>query len=90
VLQKTKNNEIYRHQFSAFQFSVLGQTRISKELTYSEFLGYVKKYHPIVKSANLQISSAQANLMMARGGFDPKIEVDFEKNNSKTKNIIRY
>jgi len=34
----------------------------------------------------LQISNAQANLMMARGGFDPKIEVDFDKKQFKDKN----
>jgi len=43
-----------------------------------------------VKSANLGISAAQANLMMARGAFDPKIEIDYDKNNSRIKNIIRY
>lgn len=52
-------------------------------LTYEEYLGYVKKFHPVVKSANLIISNAQANLMMARGGFDPKIEVDFDKKQFK-------
>ncbi|MFN3968022.1 TolC family protein [Flavobacterium sp.] len=55
----------------------------TKELTYNEFLGYVKKYHPLVKSANLELNQAQANLMMARGGFDPKIEVDFEQKKFK-------
>jgi outer membrane protein TolC len=54
-----------------------------QELTYNEYLGYVKKYHPMVKSANLEVNSAQANLMMARGGFDPKIEVDFDKKQFK-------
>lgn len=54
-----------------------------KELTYNEYLGYVKKFHPLVKSANLNISNAQANLMMARGGFDPKIEIDFDKKQFK-------
>jgi len=63
--------------------TVCGQSSVSKELTYNEFLGYVKKYHPLVKSANLQLSAAQANLMMARGGFDPKIEVDFEQKKFK-------
>lgn len=62
--------------------SVWGQNT-SKELTYNEFLGFVKKYHPLVKSANLEINQAQANLMMARGGFDPKIEVDFEQKKFK-------
>jgi outer membrane protein TolC len=65
-----------------FGFSVWSQNT-SKELTYNEFLGYVKKYHPLVKSANLEINQAQANLMMARGGFDPKIEVDFEQKKFK-------
>lgn len=56
---------------------------ILNQLTYEEYLGYVKKFHPLVKSANLKISNAQANLLMARGGFDPKIEVDFDKKQFK-------
>jgi hypothetical protein len=40
-----------------------------------------------VKNANLE-SIKQANLMMARGGFDPKLKWDLAKNNSKTRNII--
>ncbi|WP_293896245.1 TolC family protein [Flavobacterium sp.] len=71
--------------FLFFNLSVYGQLKDSKELTYTEFIGYVKKYHPLVKSANLQISAAQANLMMARGSFDPKIEVDFEQKQFKDK-----
>lgn len=66
--------------FSSFVF---GQEKNLQELTYNEYLGYVKKYHPMVKSANLEVNSAQANLMMARGGFDPKIEVDFDKKQFK-------
>lgn len=58
---------------------VWGQNQNLKELNYNEFLGYVKKYHPLVKSAQLEINMAQANLMMARGGFDPKIEADFDQ-----------
>lgn len=69
--------------FLLLGFSVWGQNTTSKELTYNEFLGFVKKYHPLVKSANLEINQAQANLMMARGGFDPKIEVDFEQKKFK-------
>jgi outer membrane protein TolC len=50
-----------------------------KEMSYNEYLGFVKKYHPLVKNANLEISKAQANLMMARGGFDPKLELNYNK-----------
>ncbi len=71
--------------FLFFGFSTFGQQTISKELTYNEFLGYVKKYHPLAKNANLEVSKAQANLMMARGGFDPKIEVDFSQKQFKDK-----
>ena len=53
------------------------------QLSFNEYLGYVKKFHPLVKTANLELSRAQANLMMARGGFDPKIEVDFSKKEFK-------
>lgn len=69
--------------FLFFGFAATAQGISSKEFTYTEFLGYVKKYHPLVKNANLEINKAQANLMMARGGFDPKIEVDFSKKQFK-------
>lgn len=75
-----------KHLFLAFLFFgfvASAQDINLKEFTYTEFLGYVKKYHPLVKNANLEINKAQANLMMARGGFDPKIEVDFSKKQFK-------
>ena len=62
---------------------VVAQENNLQELSFNEYLGYVKKYHPLVKSAGLEINQAQANLMMARGGFDPKIEVDFEQKKFK-------
>lgn len=52
-------------------------------LGFNEYLGYVKKYHPIARQAQLTISIGQANLMRARGGFDPKIEVDYESKEFK-------
>ncbi|GGA64276.1 transporter [Flavobacterium palustre] len=55
----------------------------NSEFTFNEYLGYVKKFHPLVKTANLEISKAQANLMTARGAFDPKIGVDFDKKQFK-------
>ncbi|WP_417941479.1 TolC family protein [Flavobacterium sp. RS13.1] len=85
---KTKNK--LRHAAVLFSFLFLfgfsnlySQDFNKEELSYSEFLGYVKKYHPLVKQANLEISTAQAALMQARGGFDPKIEVDYNKKEFK-------
>jgi outer membrane protein TolC len=64
---------------------VFAQSKDSNELSYNEFLGYVKKFHPLVKKANLELNMAQANLMMARGAFDPKFEVDFSEKQFKSK-----
>jgi len=49
----------------------------SLQLNFREYLGYVKKYHPIAKQAALVLDVGQANLMKARGGFDPKVAVDY-------------
>ncbi|WP_224489624.1 TolC family protein [Robertkochia flava] len=49
----------------------------------NEFLGFVKKNHPIAAQANLKIDEAQANLLKARGGFDPKIDVDYNRKDFK-------
>ncbi|WP_298763921.1 TolC family protein [uncultured Polaribacter sp.] len=55
------------------------QNQIESIMTLSEYLGYVKTYHPIVKQANLIINNSEAKLLKARGAFDPKIEVDYDK-----------
>lgn len=64
-------------------YTAYSQDFNKEELSYGEFLGYVKKYHPLVKQANLEVSNAEAKLMAARGGFDPKIEVDYNKKEFK-------
>ncbi len=67
---------------SSFSFAQIQDTIT---LSFSEYLGYVKKFHPIAKQAELTIQVGQANLMKARGAFDPKIEVDNER--KKFKNL---
>lgn len=64
--------------------STFGQN--TTEFSFNEFLGYVKKYHPLVKQADLKINEAQANLMQARGAFDPKIDIDFNEKQFKDNN----
>jgi outer membrane protein TolC len=74
---------------TAFTFSQ-EQTKVQDTIifSFSEYLGYVKKFHPIAKQAELTIQIGQANLMKARGGFDPKVEVD--QNRKKFKNTEYY
>ena len=57
-------------------------------ISLAEYLGYVKMYHPIAKQANLVINESEAKLMKARGTFDPKLEVDYDR--KKFKNTEYY
>ncbi len=52
-------------------------------LSFKEYLGYVKKYHPVARQAELQINIGEANLMRSRGGFDPKLELDYDRKKFK-------
>lgn len=61
----------------------MGQEADPLVLNFREYLGYVKKYHPIAKQAELVIAVGEANLMKARGGFDPKVEVDYDRKQFK-------
>lgn len=63
-------------------------TSLTQTLTFEEYLGYVKKHHPLMKQAELTLSIGEANLLKARGGFDPKIEVDYDR--KKFKNTEYY
>lgn len=78
-----KSKLIYFILFICSNLSVFGQNTMT-EFSFNEFLGYVKKYHPLVKQADLKLNEAQANLMLARGAFDPKIEVEYNEKQFKT------
>ena len=52
-------------------------------LSFREYLGYVKSFHPVAKQARLNIDIGQAELLKARGAFDPKIEVDYDRKKFK-------
>ncbi|WP_081901757.1 TolC family protein [Cellulophaga lytica] len=68
-------------------FSILCFTSQAQEtdsiLSLEEYLGYVKKYHPIVKQARLITTESEAKLLKSRGAFDPKLEVDFSNKEFK-------
>lgn len=70
--------------FVLIGFSSFGQTEtISEVLRFNEYLGYVKKFHPIVKQSELVIDESQAKLLKSRGAFDPKFEVDYDRKKFK-------
>ncbi|UBZ09592.1 TolC family protein [Leeuwenhoekiella palythoae] len=48
-------------------------------LSFPEYISLVKQNHPVAKQANLILETGDAKLLKARGGFDPKVEVDFDQ-----------
>jgi len=64
----------------------MGAQNNPNEFTFEEYLGYVKKFHPLVKQANLKITEAQAELMKARGAFDPKLEANYDEKQYENSN----
>ncbi len=58
-------------------------TALENILSFEEYLGFVKKHHPLIKQADLVLSTGEANLLRARGGFDPKIELDYDRKKFK-------
>ncbi|MEM7186454.1 MAG: TolC family protein [Bacteroidota bacterium] len=61
---------------------------LEEVLRFEEYLGFVKTHHPLLKQANIALQNGEANLLRARGGFDPKIEVDYDR--KKFKNTEYY
>lgn len=77
--------------FLAFSVTGLAQNEtqsLEQSLSFEAYLGYVKQHHPLLKQANLKLSIGEANLLKSRGGFDPKIEVDYDR--KKFKNTKYY
>ncbi|MFC7357900.1 TolC family protein [Jejudonia soesokkakensis] len=63
--------------------TTLNAQETNQTLSFEEFLGFVKQHHPLTKQANLVLKSGEANLLRARGGFDPTIEVDYDRKKFK-------
>ncbi len=55
----------------------------SLQLGFREYLAFVKQFHPVAKQANLVLGAAEANLLQSRGGFDPKLEIDYDRKEFK-------
>ena len=66
-----------------FGNALLAQELLPKVLTFKEYLAFVKQYHPVARQAGLKLNMAEAELLRARGGFDPKIEVDYDRKEFK-------
>ena len=58
--------------------------------TLDDFIQQVKQYHPLAKQADIQVDKALAELMSARGAFDPLLELDASRKTFNDKNYYFY
>ena len=64
--------------------------RVAAILTPEDFVSIVKKYHPVIKQATIQIEKAKASIVIARGGFDPLLYVNNDQKTFSGKNYYSY
>ncbi|WP_299246844.1 TolC family protein [uncultured Aquimarina sp.] len=76
-------NKFLLYSFLFLTTVLYAQEEDTITLNFKEYLGFVKKHHPVAKQAELNISVGEANLLKSRGGFDPKIEVDYDRKKFK-------
>ncbi len=59
-------------------------------LTPEGFINIVKKYHPVIKQAEINIEKARAGIVVARGGFDPAVYLNSEQKTFDGKYYYQY
>jgi len=60
-------------------FGQLPSFSTERPFTIDDLYGFVLNYHPIARQANLLTEEARQQLRMARGNFDPKVELAYER-----------
>ncbi len=65
-----------------------GQQKIL--FTPEAFINGVKQYHPVAKQASIQVEKANADLLSAKGSFDPTVALDMSRKTFDGKNYYYY
>ncbi|MEO5592429.1 MAG: TolC family protein [Chitinophagaceae bacterium] len=76
--------------FSGFMTNCFAQRTKPEVFTLDAFIGQVRKYHPIAKQADLQVDKAGAELIAARGNFDPFLGFEASDKTFDGKNYYFY
>ncbi len=69
---------------------IFSQTNNQEIFTLDSFIQQIKKYHPIAKQASIQVDKAVAELLSAKGSFDPTIGLDASRKTFDGKNYYFY
>lgn len=71
-------------------FHIKAQNDSLNVLTLESFVAIVREYHPVASQANLLPAEAKANLLIARGGWDPTIQSDYDSKTLDGNNYYSY
>ncbi len=71
-------------------FITISFAQNEKVLSVDDFIEKIKMHHPLAKVANIQIAKANANLLTAKGGFDPVAEFNATSKTFDAKNYYYY
>ena len=74
----------------AFINALHSQTGQLQVLPLKSFIQQVKQFHPVARQAAILSDKAEANLLMARGGFDPLLNSDASNKTFDSKNYYYY
>jgi outer membrane protein TolC len=74
----------------ALVLCLLTQLSHAQTLEYTDFRQQVLEYHPLAKRADLFQGQADAMLLRAKGGFDPKIYAEHSGKNFNGKTYFQY
>ncbi|AXE16539.1 hypothetical protein DR864_01750 [Runella rosea] len=66
------------------------QTDTAKVFSYRDFYDLVLKNHPVLRQANSLSGQAKAELLMAKGGFDPKLDINFDRKYFENKAYFNF
>lgn len=62
----------------------------NKMLSEADVIAIVKKFHPVMRQADIAVKKATADITMARGGFDPSIYLNTDQKTVDGKNYYHY
>ncbi len=80
-----RNGLLFIALFSIHLLPAQDSTRVLSQETYFQ---WIRAYHPLVRQANLVTAAADASLLEARGGFDPKLLSDVAQKTFDGKNYF--
>jgi outer membrane protein TolC len=93
---KKANKTMYHKLLLSFVFfckivcTTMAQDNATQVFSYQQFIVNITSNHPILKQASGINDQAKADLLIAKGSFDPKLEVNFDRKYFEGKSYFNF